>query len=63
MEGLFQNLWKEGDVLECALDISLNCSGLGILKKQNREEIFVREEEDCLARRGKCRKEYRLGCY
>lgn len=30
---LFQNLWKEGDFLECALDIFVNCSGMGILKK------------------------------
>lgn len=30
---LFQNLWKEGDFLECDLHIFVNCSGMGILKK------------------------------
>lgn len=28
----FQNLWKEADILEYSLDMSADCSGLGVLK-------------------------------
>lgn len=48
---LLQHLWKEGNIWNMYWYLCKFC-GLGMLKKTNRDERFIKEEEGCLEEGG-----------